>query len=290
MASAVAVLLMGVTMIFVAPALLRPPAAARGGDRDERSPVRGGQVRHTSDATEGRTVPPCAGPLMAVDSCSADRVGAAGAAAAGPCRRTRLPPVPARVAAILALYPVWFMISTAFKANDQYLENTVRVPLAARRGELRRRAAGRRVLPLAREQRDPRLRLGRSRDDLRGPGRVRGRPHALSRPGRVPVDQRRAPDRPAGRHADPALHAVHAVLDGLDLLGRDHPLRGSDPPVLRLSPVELLPGDPAAELFESAAMDGASHFTILGGSCSRSRRRRSSRWSSSTRSGSGTSS
>ncbi len=31
-------------------------------------------------------------------------------------------------AAILALYPVWFMISTAFKSNDQYLENTYGFP------------------------------------------------------------------------------------------------------------------------------------------------------------------
>ena len=120
----------------------------------------------------------------------------------------------------------------------------VRVPVAARRGELRRRAAGRRVLPLAREQRDPQLRVGDHRHRVRGAGRVRDRPHALSRPRCVPVDQRGAPDRAAGRHADPALHAVHAVLDGLDLLGRDHPLRRSYAPVLRLPPVELLPGDP----------------------------------------------
>ena len=31
-------------------------------------------------------------------------------------------------AAILALYPVWFMVSTAFKSNDQYLENTYGFP------------------------------------------------------------------------------------------------------------------------------------------------------------------
>ena len=31
-------------------------------------------------------------------------------------------------ASILALYPVWFMISTAFKSSDQYLENTYGFP------------------------------------------------------------------------------------------------------------------------------------------------------------------
>jgi ABC-type glycerol-3-phosphate transport system permease component len=32
------------------------------------------------------------------------------------------------VAAILALYPVWFMVSTAFKSNDQYLNDTYGFP------------------------------------------------------------------------------------------------------------------------------------------------------------------
>ena len=37
------------------------------------------------------------------------------------------------VAAILALYPVWFMLSTAFKSNDQYLDDPYGLPVAARR-------------------------------------------------------------------------------------------------------------------------------------------------------------
>ncbi len=41
-------------------------------------------------------------------------------------------------AAILALYPVWFMVSTAFKSQEQYLNDLVRLPLAARGRELQR--------------------------------------------------------------------------------------------------------------------------------------------------------
>lgn len=55
---------------------------------------------------------------------------------APPTRPRRVRPSAGRVfrqfvlvcAAILALYPVWFMVSTAFKSNDQYLENTYGFP------------------------------------------------------------------------------------------------------------------------------------------------------------------
>ena len=67
---------------------------------------------------------------MAVD----ELLGPIESAPAQPPRRRT--PGPGRVfrqfllvcASILALYPVWFMISTAFKSNDQYLENTYGFP------------------------------------------------------------------------------------------------------------------------------------------------------------------
>ena len=72
-------------------------------------------------------------------------------------------------AAILALYPVWFMVSTAFKSQDQYLNDLYGFPWPLEGGNFSEARARRGVLHLDEEQRDPDRRLGRARDDRSPP-------------------------------------------------------------------------------------------------------------------------
>ena len=143
-------------------------------------------------------------------------------------------------AAILALYPVWFMLSTAFKGQDQYLNDLYGFPWPLEGGNFSEAVRGGAFFTWMKNSAILTAGSAALATIVRRPGRVRGGADALARAGRVPVDQRRAPDRPAGRDADPALHAVHPVLARLDVLGRGHPLRGPDPSVLRLPALELL--------------------------------------------------
>ena len=94
--------------------------------------------------------------------------------------------------AVLTLYPVWFMVSTAFKTQGQYLNSPYALALAALGRELRRRGARRDVLALVQKQRDPDARRGDRVDARRGARRLRDRPDAVDR-------ARRAASRSAPR-------------------------------------------------------------------------------------------
>ena len=163
-------------------------------------------------------------------------------------------------AAILAIYPVWFMISTAFKSNDQYLENTYGFPWpldfanfsdALRGGEFFRWLANSAIFSfgsviLA-------TLFGALAAFAIARMRFRGRDAFLS----INVALLIVP--PVVMLASP-VHALHAVLVVSTMaIILDAGLTLPFSVYLLSNFFRAIP----RELFESAAMDGASHFKIF---------------------------
>ena len=189
------------------------------------------------------------------------------------CASAAPPAARAAIAGILALYPVWFMISTAFKDHDQYLENPYGFPWPLDFGNFSAALRGGTFF----------LWLKNSAILTFGSVILSTLFAALAA---FAIARMRFRGRDVFLSINVALLIVppvvmliplftlFAVLARLDVLGRDHPLRGPHPPVLRLPALELLPRDPARAV--RVGRDGRRHQPeLLGGSCCRSRRRRS---------------